>query len=193
MAMKINEAGLKLVKEFEGCRLKAYKCPAGVWTIGYGHTGKVDGKSICSGMVISQEKADALLREDMKRFEDAVTNCKFLSFAPNENQFSALVSFAFNCGKGNLNTLVKGRTATTVSNKILLYNKANGKILAGLTRRRKAERDLFLKPAKLKTVEEVAREVISGKWGNGSDRMKRLTEAGYDYSEIQKKVNELLS
>ena len=197
LKMKINEAGLKLVKDFEGCRLTAYKCPAGVWTIGYGHTGKVDGRNICSGMKITEAKAVELLKKDMEAFEYIVNNCSALAFEPNENQFSALVSFTFNCGKGNLYTLVKNRTAAVVAEKILLYNKANGNILSGLVRRRKAERKLFLTEVKVtekarKTVTEVAKEVIAGLWGNGSDRKKKLKEAGYDSKEVQNKVNELL-
>lgn len=143
--MKINNEGLNLVKSFEGFHLTAYKCPAGVWTIGYGHTGTVDGKAICEGMKITEAKATELLKKDMEKFENAVKNCSALTFKPNENQFSALVSFAFNCGAGNLKSLVKGRSATVVAEKLLLYNKANGKVLNGLTRRRKAERELFLK------------------------------------------------
>lgn len=194
MSMKINEAGLNLVKEFEGCRLKAYKCPAGVWTIGYGHTGKVDGKEICAGMTITKEKATELLKADMKTFENAVNSCCALTFKPNENQFSALVSFAFNCGVGNLYTLVRNRSAEIVADKILLYKKSNGKVLNGLIRRRKAERELFLKPVepKKKTLTEIAKEVIAGKWGNGAERRKKLEAAGYDYKSVQKKVNALL-
>lgn len=208
MAMKINEAGLKLVKEFEGCYLKAYKCSAGVWTIGYGHTGKVGGKSICEGMTITKEKATDLLKEDMAAFEKAVTNCSALTFEPNENQFSALVSFAFNCGSGNLKTLVKDRSAAEVAEKILLYNKVAGKVLNGLVRRRKAERELFLtavkkpaekpenkEPVKKKTIEEWAKEVIAGKHGSGHEnREKSLKKAGcpYAYEKVRAKVNELV-
>lgn len=154
MSRKINEAGLNLVKEFEGLYTKAYKCPAGVWTIGYGHTGKVDGESICKGMTISKAKATELLKEDMAAFEKAVKNCKELTFTLNDNQFSALVSFAFNCGSGSLKKLVRNRSAAVVADKMLLYNKAAGRELAGLTRRRKAERELFLTPAGKTTVAE---------------------------------------
>lgn len=144
--MKISDKGINLIKEFEGCRLEAYKCPAGVWTIGYGHTGKVSGKAICSGMKITASKAVSLLKSDLAQFEKAVENCNALTFKPNQNQFDALVSFAYNCGVGSLNTLVKDRGASVVSEKLLLYNKANGKELAGLTRRRKAEKALFDTP-----------------------------------------------
>lgn len=142
--MKTNDAGLNLIKSFEGCHLAAYQCPAGVWTIGYGHTGTVDGKVICEGMTITEAKATELLKQDLKKFENAVTNAA-LTFEPNENQFSALVSFAFNCGTGNLKKLVKDRSAAVVAEKILLYNKSNGQVLKGLVRRREAERELFLK------------------------------------------------
>ena len=144
--MKTSEKGIKLIKEFEGCILTAYKCPAGVWTIGYGHTGKVDGKAICKGMKIKESKSISLLKADLLTFEKAVENCKALTFKPNQNQFDALVSFAYNCGVGSLNTLVKDRSAETVSEKLLLYNKAAGKELPGLTRRRKAEKELFDTP-----------------------------------------------
>lgn len=147
MSMKINEAGFDLVKSFEGYRLTAYKCPAGVWTIGYGHTGYVDGKAVCEGMIITKDKAAELLRKDMEKCENAVNNCTALTFKPNENQFSALVSFTFNCGAGNLIKLVSGRSADVVADKLLLYVKANGKVLNGLVRRRKAERELFLADA----------------------------------------------
>lgn len=162
--MKISDNGIKLIKEFEGCRLEAYKCPAGVWTIGYGHTGKVNGKSICSGMKITASKAVALLKADLVTFEKAVSNCKALTFNPNQNQFDALVSFAYNCGVGSLNTLVKDRTADTVSDKLLLYNKANGKELAGLTRRRKAEKALFdTQEKKSKTVKKAKSISVNSK------------------------------
>jgi len=146
MGKKIGKAGLELIKSFEGCRLTAYRCPAGVLTIGYGHTGTVSGKKIKEGLKISQKKADALLKKDLQSFEKSVNRAK-TGFKPTQNQFDALVSFAFNVGAGNLSVLLgKGtRDAKTVSGKLLLYNKANGKELAGLTRRRKAEQALFNK------------------------------------------------
>ncbi len=200
--MKINEAGLNLVKSFEGFHLTAYKCPAGVWTIGYGHTGKVDGKAICEGMKISEAKATELLKDDMERFENAVKNCS-LTFEPNENQFSALVSFAFNCGAGNLKTLVKGRSAEVVAEKMLLYNKAAGVVLKGLARRRKAERELFLTPCDsseipnnsnepMECIDEIAKDVIAGKYGAGEERKKRLLAKGYDPVAVQALVNQML-
>lgn len=137
--MNISQKGLDLIKHFEGCYLKAYYCPAGVLTIGYGHT-----KNVSVGQVITQDQADNLLREDMAVYEGYVKNCKALTFSPNQNQFDALVSFTFNCGAGSLKTLVTDRSPEVVAEKLLLYVNANGKPLEGLRRRRVAERELFL-------------------------------------------------
>ena len=183
--MKINAEGLELIKSFEGCKLTAYKCPAGVWTIGYGHT-----IGVYEGMVISQEQADNMLKSDIKKYEKYVTDNVKLELT--ENQFSALVSFTYNCGVGNLRTLIKNRNVDQIGKAILLYNKANGKVLNGLVRRREAERELFLKGSLSKTLEQIAKEVIDGKWGNGAERKNKLTQAGYNYFEIQAIVNKLL-
>ena len=185
--MKINNEGLALIKSFEGCRLVAYKCPAGVWTIGYGHTA-----GVCEGQVITQAQADNMLKSDMKKYEKYVTDN--VKIPLNENQFSALVSFCYNCGVGNLRTLVKNRNAQQIADAMILYNKASGKVLAGLVRRREAERKLFLKAVanKIKTAEDVAKEVLDGKWGNGDTRKHKLSLAGYNYSEVQAIVNKLV-
>lgn len=139
---KIGQAGLDLIKQFEGCRLTAYKCAAGVLTIGYGHTAGVH-----SGMTITQAQADAYLLEDVAKFEKYVNNPAYVPVTDklNQNQFDALVSFAFNLGAGNLKKLCKGRTVAQIATAMLQYNKAGGKVLAGLTKRRKAEQALFNK------------------------------------------------
>ena len=197
--MNINKDGLDLIKSFEGCRLVAYDDlqpnktitsmvqVKGTLTIGYGHTA-----GVTVGQVITKEQAENMLKSDMKKYEKYVTDN--VKIPLNENQFSALVSFCYNCGVGNLRTLVKGRTAPQIAEAMLLYNKASGKVLAGLTRRRKAERELFLKGAASinKSLEDIAKEVLAGKWGNGADRKNRLTQAGYNYSEVQAIVNKLL-
>lgn len=134
--MKTSKKGIDLIKSFEGCRLTAYKCPAGVWTIGYGHTAGVK-----SGQIITQEQADAYLASDLEKYERYVEET---GLQLNQNQFDALVSFAYNCGNGNLKTLIRNRSLEQIAEALLLYNKANGKVLSGLTRRRKAERNLFL-------------------------------------------------
>lgn len=140
---RIGQAGLALIKQYEGCRLTAYKCSAGVWTIGYGHTAGVH-----SGMTITQAQADAYLQQDTAKFEGYVNNPAYVSITENlnQNQFDALVSFAFNLGAGNLRKLCKGRTAAQIALAMTSYNKAAGKVLAGLKRRRAAEQALFNKP-----------------------------------------------
>lgn len=139
---KIGKAGLALIKQFEGCRLTAYKCAAGVLTIGYGHTAGVH-----SGMTITQAQADAYLLEDVVKFEKYVNNPAYVPVTDklNQNQFDALVSFAFNLGAGNLKKLCKGRTVAQIATAMLQYNKAGGKVLAGLSKRREAEQELFNK------------------------------------------------
>ncbi|MCI8507569.1 MAG: glycoside hydrolase family protein [Lachnospiraceae bacterium] len=136
--MKTSSKGINLIKEFEGCHLKAYKCPAGVWTIGYGHTAGVK-----EGQVITQEKALQFLKSDLKKYEKHVESFR-KKYNWNQNQFDAMVSFAFNVGSINQLTANGTRTIQQISNKILLYNKAGVVVLAGLTRRRKAEQKLFL-------------------------------------------------
>ena len=144
MAMKTSSKGVSLIKSFEGCRLKAYKCPAGVWTIGYGHTAGVK-----EGDTITQETADDYLRNDLAKYEKAVMNYDGI-YHFNQNQFDALVSFTYNCGIGNLKNLTQSgkRTLAQISTKLLLYNKAGGVVLRGLQRRRAAEKELFDTPIK---------------------------------------------
>lgn len=142
----INAAGLALIKKYEGLRLTAYQDSAGVWTIGYGHTGKVDGKAVSKGMTITRVRSEELLKTDVKKFWDytGLTSYVPVAAALNENQRSALTSFAFNCGQTNLKTLCKDRSISEIGEAMLLYNKAGGKVLSGLTTRRKAERELYL-------------------------------------------------
>lgn len=145
---KIGQAGLALIKQYEGCRLAAYRCAAGVWTIGYGHTAGVH-----SGMTITQAQADTYLQQDIAKFEGYVNNPAYVPITANlnQNQFDALVSFAFNLGAGNLRKLCKGRTAAQIAQAMTQYCKANGKVLAGLRRRRAAEQALFNKPVSAAT------------------------------------------
>ena len=136
--MKISNKGIELIKKYEGCKLVVYLDPIGVPTVGVGHT-----KGLTKAMVgqrITQAQADAYLRSDLQTSEAAVNKLKL---GLNQNQFDALVSFTFNCGAGNLNKLVLGRTLTQIGNAIPLYNKAGGKVLTGLTRRRNSEKQLY--------------------------------------------------
>lgn len=139
--MKTSDKGINLIKQFEGCKLTVYLDPIGVPTVGYGHT-----KGLTKAMVgkrISQAEADNFLRQDLVTAEQAVSKIK-QDF--NQNQFDALVSFTFNCGTGNLNKLCLGRNITQIGEKLTLYNKAGGKVLNGLVRRRNAEKQLYFSP-----------------------------------------------
>lgn len=141
--MRINDAGLKLLKEFEGCKLEAYQDLVGVWTIGYGHT----GEDVSPYWQITQEEADELLRKDLEKFERGVE--KLLKVPVTSNEFSALVCFAYNVGLGNLkqSTLlncINLHNKRQAPNEFLRWNKAGGIPVKGLTRRREAERLLFL-------------------------------------------------
>ena len=138
--MIISNKGLDLIKQFEGCRLKAYKDPVGVWTIGWGHT-----KGVKAGDEITQAQADKLLRDDLAVYEAKVDKYDD-KYHWNQNQFDALVSFAYNIGSIDQLTSSGRRSIKTISNKILEYNKAGGKKLEGLVRRRKAEKELFDAP-----------------------------------------------
>lgn len=141
--MKTGEAGLNLIKSFEGLRLESYLCPAHVWTIGYGHT-----KSVEPRMTITEEEAESLLKKDLKVFENAVLSHRLKL---NQNQFDALVSFCYNVGSGNLakSTLLKKAKLDpndeTIGSEFMKWNKAKGKTLAGLSRRRNAEADLYFR------------------------------------------------
>lgn len=137
--MVTSMKGISLIKEFEGCRLKAYKAVPSekYYTIGYGHY----SPSVTVDMVITEAEAESLLVEDLESSEKAVND---LCRSWTQGQFDALVSFTYNCGRANLAKLVTNRCPETIANKILLYNKAGGKVLKGLTRRRRAERELFL-------------------------------------------------
>jgi lysozyme len=145
--MRLNSAGIKLLHDFEGLRLTSYLCPAGVWTIGYGNTFYEDGTPVRSGQTITKERAEQLFLLVANRFASDVQN--LLRRTLNENQFSAIVSFAYNVGIGNLrkSTLLRKVNAnprdTTIRTEFLKWNKASGRELAGLTRRRQAEAVLY--------------------------------------------------
>lgn len=139
--MKISQKGIDLIKRFEGCRLEAYKCPAGVWTIGYGHTNGVK-----EGMKITQQEAEKLLKQDLVVYENIVLES--VTTALNQPIFDALVSFTYNLGGGNLKSstllkLLNDRDYYGASKEFEKWNKASGKVLEGLVKRREAERNLF--------------------------------------------------
>lgn len=140
--MKTNTAGINLIKKYEGCVLTAYRCPAGVLTIGYGHT----GTDVKEDMIITKAQAEKLLKADLIAFEKKVSAYDSI-YHFNANQFSALVSFAYNIGSIDQLTAKGTRSLAEISKKMLLYNKAAGKQLPGLVKRRKAEQELFNKKA----------------------------------------------
>lgn len=174
MSLSISDNGLALIKKFEGCKLTAYK-PVSTekyWTIGYGHY----SADIKQGQTITQAQADAFLKADCANAEKSVNS--YSKYNWNQNQFDALVSFTFNCGSGNLKTLLNNgqRTISEISEKITAYNKSGGKVLQGLVNRRVAEKELFDKSVSptiitpvsvtAKTVKPVSYLQTDPKWKN---------------------------
>jgi lysozyme len=139
--MNISEEGISLIKKFEGCELNAYKCPAGVWTIGYGIT-----KSVKKGDTITKEQAEEMLKEELKEYQGYVNH--YVEVDLQQCQYDALVSWVFNLGPTNLrsSTMLKvlnEKKYSEVPFQIKRWNKASGKVLDGLVRRREAEALLF--------------------------------------------------
>ena len=140
--MKTSQAGIDLIKSFEGLRLTAYADPVGVWTIGYGHTAGVK-----EGDQISQSQAEDLLRADLEEFEEGVRDAVQVSLT--QQQFDALVSLAFNVGLGAFRRSTLRRRLNAgdyegAAQEFARWNMAGGRVLHGLTKRRAAERDMFL-------------------------------------------------
>ena len=198
--MNISKTGIDLIKKWEG----------GPWltakrfgnerylSIGYGHY----GADVKAGQKITKAQAEELLLKDIKKHVDHVNyvnNIYHYDF--NQNQFDALVSFSYNIGSIYQLTDRGNRNKKTIGERMLLYVKSGGKTLPGLVNRRKAENKLYFTPVTTnvpvneptkKTNEQIAKEVIRGLWGNGEIRKKRLIEAGYSYTAIQKLVNKYL-
>lgn len=145
--MQTSDKGIALIKEFEGCKLTAYQDSVGVWTIGYVWTQPVDGKPIRAGMTINQETAERLLKTGLVSYESDVS--RLVKVGLTQGQFDALVSFTYNLGARSLSTSTLLRKLNAgdyagAADEFLRWNKAGGKVLNGLTRRREAERALFL-------------------------------------------------
>ena len=139
--MKISLEGLGLIKKFEGCELEAYKCAAGVWTIGYGST-----KGVEEGDSLTQEDADKLLKHEMDEYEGYIKDMVKIDLK--QNEFDSLVSWVFNLGPANLKAstmlkVINDNKLEEVPSQMKRWNKANGKVLEGLIRRREAEALLF--------------------------------------------------
>jgi len=145
--MEVNKAGRDLIKQFEGCKLKAYKCPAGLWTISWGLTFYPDGTKVKEGDVITQQQAEDYFNavvDDFAKQVDVLVKSNVTA-----NNFSAIVSFAYNVGIGNLkkSTLLKKVNANpkdaTIPAEFRKWVRANGEVLKGLVRRRDAEAKLY--------------------------------------------------
>lgn len=146
--MNTNKAGIALIKEFEGFRSKAYKDAVGVWTIGYGHTSMAGPPDVKRGLTITNAEGEKILKRDLVKYENAVAD--LLKVEVSSNQFSAMVSLCYNIGPANFKKssvirFVNKRQWQNAANAFALWNKAGGRVLAGLTRRRAAEAALFLK------------------------------------------------
>src|SRR5574338_202601 len=153
LEVKTSQDGVNLIKHFEGLRTKAYLDSVGIPTIGYGHT-----KGVKLGMMITETKAEELLKKDLEYFENKVLDLVKVNLL--QNQFDALVSFTFNLSEGSLkkSTLLKKLNNTvffreeeleSIADEFLKWNKAGGKVLTGLTKRRIAEKMMFLNPIKI--------------------------------------------
>ena len=177
--MRISEKGLAMIEKFEGCLLKASNKLDGVWTIGYGQTGRYYGKRVRRGMTTTKAEAHAWLRDhSIKTYEDAVTQA--VKVPLNQNQFDALVSFTYNVGIGALKQSTALRKLNAgdyagAADALTMWTKCNGKVLAGLVRRRKEERALFLTP------------VTQAKTGNTD--LLRKGDRGDDIKLLQHRLN----
>lgn len=192
--MKTSEKGLSLIKQFEGCKLTAYLDITGKATIGYGHT-----KNVKLGDKLSLQACENLLLEDVAICEKALNTYIAKGYIFNQNQYDALISFCFNLGVGNLTKLLSGRknNNTAIAQAIPKYCHAriNGKMtsITGLIRRRTAEKKLFCTSCEtLLSFDDVVKNTIKGKYGNGKKRKDSITMLGFNYYDVQKEVNRRL-
>jgi lysozyme len=171
--LRTSQKGIDLIKQFEGCVLTAYKCPSGVWTIGYGHTDGVN-----QGQKITRKQAETFLKSDLKIYENAVT--KYVTAPLNQNQFDALVSFCYNCGVGafkssTLRKKLNARNYDGAAQEFARWNKSGGRVLNGLTRRRAAEKALFNAPVAYYTVQKGdTLSAIANRYGTTYQAIARL-------------------
>lgn len=196
--MKTSQKTINKIAEFEGFRADAYEDPAGIPTIGYGHT-----LGVKMGDFVTHLQAIELLKQDIEKFENMVMSYNY-RYHWTQNEFDALVCFAFNIGNIDTLTAYGTRTKAEIANTILKYVYCGDEVLEGLIRRREWEHELFigadLYSGDTGEVEEfapdiiditdIAREVIAGDWGNGEQRFRMLGEWFTD--KVQNRVNELL-
>lgn len=190
--MKISENGLNLIKRFEGCILHAYKCVPSeeYYTIGYGHY----GADVRADQTITQETAENMLKDDIKRYETLV-NIYQSRYIFNQNEYDAMVSFCYNIGSLNQLTQNGKRTKQEIADAMLLYvHDSAGNELEGLVNRRKAERVLFLTPcdnpgniwdnfSSASTINDIVNSILKGELGNDNERKENI------YDIIQHFVN----
>lgn len=177
MKYKLNDASLDLIKDFEGWRAKAYKDAVGVWTIGYGHTSMAGDPKVVAGMVISKKEGEAMLQKDLQKYAKAVDDAVNVTLT--DNQFGALVSFCYNVGptnfrKSSVLRYVNAGNFKGVPARLKLWNKAGGKVLRGLTRRRVAEGKLFLKTVNHKSL--VASRTMQGAGAGAGGGLAMMVE-----------------
>lgn len=185
--MKASQRCINMIKQFEGFCGTAYKCVSTeeYYTIGYGHY----SKNIKKGQKITKDDAEKLLIKDIAKFEKHV-NSYDDKYKWSQNEFDALVSFCFNVGSINQLTADGSRSKAEIASKILSYNKSGGRVLPGLTTRRRNEQMLFLtKDPDIESYLNCIKEVFAGSLGNGSDRKTNIEKIGLDYNKVQKIVN----
>jgi lysozyme len=168
--MQVNENGLALIRKFEGFRARAYRDAVGVWTIGYGHTSMAGAPQVKAGLIISRDKAAQILAKDVVMFATGVA--ELVKSELNDNQFSALVSFAYNVGLGNFRkssvlSAVNREDFEAVPRRLALWSRAGGRVLPGLVKRRAAEAALFA----------TAVDTADGSGGGLTDVLKPVVES----------------
>lgn len=188
--MHIDYAGIQFLKSVEGVRTRAYKLKGEKYfTIGVGHT---YDPTITASTVWMDAQINEALKKDIQKYEKYVE--KYVTIPLNQSMFNALVSYTYNRGEGGIRELAShSHTKQEYADNIVKYWGKAERYKDALIKRRKKERDLFLSAENsTKTITEIAREVVSGLWGIGEERKRRLTEAGYNYEEVRAEVNRML-
>ena len=183
--MNVSAAGIALIKEFEGFPNggRPYRDPVGVWTIGYGHTAGVGPNS----PRLTERAASRLLEQDLSRTYERYVEALPMAAALNQHQFDALVSFVFNLGPGaigadtGIGRALRGRDWRRAADEMLRWNRAGGRVLAGLTRRRQAERALFLRPVGTDSLDGLT--ATERRWCREYDELKALKGTARDSAQ----------
>ncbi len=200
--MQINRAGLELLKSFEGWRSRAYQDVTGLWTIGYGHTSRAGPPNVQPGMTISRAEGNIILRRDLEAFGAEIA--PLIKVRLNANQYSALLSFAYNVGTANFKkssvlAFVNQKRFAEVPGRLALWTRAGGKVLRGLSRRRAAEGALFLRPptgedvrAEAEEVRDAGRQVAMRKGKSALQSTTNRAAAGLTLAVIVDQLKELI-